>query len=185
MGLDIAKCKIIKGIDLGNDCACSQLLLDSSNKYLIELFDKYKEFVTTELITYVDWDKTLAKRVKNPEDYFLRFSSSGFARWAEKKDGLNEIEILKKDWHFFDKEVQVLYYKEIKYIDHRSIRANFYKDFYGKCWYEDVRSKIEEGQEHYLVSSQESFEEMKRYFIKKSNIHAVKLEENEFIFISA
>lgn len=184
MGLDITKCKIVSALDLKSSSNYDMLVLDSSNRYLIELFDKYKEFVVNEEFEYVDWDKTLEKRVKNPEDYFLRLRSGGFARWAEKKDGLNEIEILSKDWHIFKKEVKVLYYTWIYDVNHRSIRANFYKDFYGKCWYEDTRSKIEKGQERYLISSQESFEEMKRYFIKKSDIHSLKLEENEFIFIS-
>lgn len=196
MGLDLYKMKVLKKADFDLLSENEKSRFEPMTKYedednisTLNFFKKFNDYIVVENVEFYDFEskfKELGLDVNNYKQISYRFSE--YNEYFEFQNETNKDDTFKlytKNLKTISKPVENIYVKEIGY-QRKGMKYEFYKEFYGSCWYVNGNdTEIQETETKYFVINNEDLNQMKKYAENDEPIKNWKLENDEFIYISA
>lgn len=181
MGLDIYKYKATK--DTSNDSEKYILDPTETNKSMINLFNKFSDYVIEEDIDFYDWMQSFIKKGLNEEDYDFHGTDFETYEFKHKQNGAI-IEIPYNEIVLQKIKTKVIYCQEVAY-QRKGVTLDFYDKFYGNCWYITNKSEVSEDDQQLFVFNNEVLNEAKKYAEPDAPIQRWCLADDEFVYFSA
>lgn len=197
MGLDIYKVKPIFPEDVeslkdNQSTIRLTLSIDEESNNRKEFFEKFNKYIVPITTIYCDIEKWFKDRNLDYNDYTVITQCFG----DDALGGDSYIEIVNEN----DNEAIKIPYSEFEEIEveekaiygiktgyqRKGMTYDFYKKFYGSCWYINGDDTDIEGNDNIaFVWTKDKLKEMKQYAEKDTDILKWILGKNEFIYNSA
>lgn len=204
MGLDLYKMKVLKKVDFDLLSENEKSRFEPMTKYedednisTLNFFKKFNDYIVVENVEFYDFESKFKELGLDSNNYKQISYSSGEYDENDKFDNLEYFEfqnetnkddtfkLYTKNLKTIFKPVENIYVKEIGY-QRKGMKYEFYKEFYGSCWYVNGNdTEIQETETKYFVIDNEDLNQMKQYAENDEPIKSWKLENDEFIYISA
>ena len=158
------------------------------NKSASRFFEQFKDYLVEEKAEFYNFEKWFLDKNLDIKNYGLTSSSYGkeiiysFVNLENKEE---IIELNAKEVETYKKTIHKIYAQEIGY-QRKSVKYDFYKKFYGNCWYVNGEdTEIKEEDEMFFVLNNEELNKMKEHVEQEAPSMSWVLEKNQFVYISA